>query len=128
MGQLKYLGQDAEAAAVADRYVRLAGDSQGVARVRGSLARPPGPDRRRRAPAWRRAHRRWPGERTLAVDLAKVWTVLGEPVRAAQALPSAREGRAAWFWPAMRAGLAARGPRHGACLLAGRAELLGVRR
>jgi DNA-binding SARP family transcriptional activator/TolB-like protein len=86
MGQLKYLGRDAEAVAVADRYIRLADDPQGVARVRGSLAVHQGriADDVRILEA---AHRQWPGERTLAVDLAKAWTVLGEPVRATQALP-----------------------------------------
>lgn len=95
MGQLNYLGREAEAAAVADRYLRLADDPQGLARIRASLAAHQGrlADDVRILQA---ANRQWPGERTLAVELAKIWTVLGEPARAIQSLPPGeRVGRLA---------------------------------
>lgn len=86
IGQLYLFGRPAEAQALADRFVRISSDPHGVARVRASLAREQG----RVADYLRLSQdvvRRWP-ERSPRSDLAKAWSLLGEPQRAAQVLGS----------------------------------------
>lgn len=93
VGQLMFMGREGEAAAAVERFARVAADPHGVARVRASLARRQG----RLAEYLRLAEataQRWPGERSLRADVAKAWSMLGEPDRAARALgPSETIGR-----------------------------------
>lgn len=90
VGQLSFMGRTDEAAAVVERFARVSNDPHGVARVQAALAGQQGrlADFLRLTEA---ASKRWPAERTLTADLAKAWLILGEPERAAQALPPREE-------------------------------------
>lgn len=85
VGQLMFMGREDEAAAAVERFARVSADPHGVARVRASLASRQGrlADYLRLAEA---TAQRWPGERSLRADVAKAWSMLGEPDRAARAL------------------------------------------